>query len=141
MRFTARKGVSARFGDIELGVVEQLEIEDGQDLPHMGNTLYVCGQKQDAISFVAAGARRIDTPSQVEAVAQAEIAMLELSHQGARYRALAFCCKAHTQPSAAGQATIYAFETVERPSIKRFGVSGLAAALLLDALEAHEEAK
>ena len=140
MRFLPRRGVRAAFklpkDALEFGVVDSLTIENGSDVPCMGNTLYVCEEELDSIAFDVLG-----DVSRIEAGTRGR---LELSHEGAAYRAAVVCSDVRGVPGQGGWR--YTFDALERPQIlaparERFGVEGLGAALLLDALERLDEPK
>lgn len=139
MRFLPRQGVRARFDDVDLEQVDELGFDNSRDVPHMGNSLYVCLQEHDVIRFVGAAAPTIAAGQRGE---------LALTHRGAAYRVTAVCAEAGPAPEdrdrEAGERWSFVFDALERPRLtapakERFGVQGLGAALLLDALErAHE---
>ena len=132
--FRARKGVEARFGSIDFGVVEQLDIGEYADPTQFELQYYVFSHqaRQDIV--------RYQTPVDVGPLV-GKVAQLLLSHEGASYRVEAVC--AAQQAGSAGL-TAYVFEAQLQPQItapaqERHGVDNLAAALLLDALDRTDE--
>ena len=132
--FAARRGVEARFGEIEFGVVEQLDIGEYADPTQFELQYYVFSQqaRQDVVRY----------QSPVEAgPLVGKVADLLLTHEGASYRVEAVCV---AQQAASAGLVEYVFEAQLQPEIvaparERHGVDNLAAALLLDALDRGDE--
>jgi len=134
-RFTSRHGVRARFGQVEFGVVKELDVGQYEDPTQMGEQFYVfrVQRRQDVIRW----------QSDVEAAGvRGHIAMLVLrDDQGAEYRVEAACTEHRRLDCGRFQ---YVFEAqvpaMLTPSAReRHGVDDLAAALLLDAVRWDEK--
>jgi len=129
-RFTSRSRVRARFGEVDFGVVEELDVGEYEDPTQLGEQFYVfrVQRRQDVIRW----------QSDVNAASiRGRIAVLVLrDDEGAEYRVEAACTE-HRQLEAAHFQ--YVFEAQLPPTLtasarERHGVHDLAAALLLDAV-------
>jgi hypothetical protein len=132
--FAARQGVEARFGTIEFGVVEQLDIGEYADPTQFELQYYVFSQqaRQDVV--------RYRTPVDAGPLV-GKMADLLLTHEGAAYRVEAVCV---AQQAVSEGLIEYVFEAQLRPEVaapaqERHGVDNLAAALLLDALDRSDD--
>ena len=128
--FAARKQVQARFGELEFGLVESLDIGEYYDPDQLGLQFYVfpIDRRHDVIRWQSG----VDGGELVGQLAP----LLLRSHEGSAYRVEAVCVS--KQPLQHGGFE-YVFEAqlpaeVTAPARERHGVDSLAAALLLDAL-------
>ena len=133
-RFDARSRVRARFGEIDFGVVRELDIGEYEDPTQMGEQFYVfrVQRRHDVIRW----------QSDVDAASiRGRIAVLVLrDDEGAEYRVEAACIELQQLGSAHFR---YVFEAQLPPTLtasacERHGVDDLAAALLLDAVRDDE---
>jgi len=129
-RFTSRDRVRARFGEVDFGVVEALDVGEYEDPTQMGEQFYVfrVQRRQDVIRWQSA----VDAAS-----VRGHIAVLVLrDDEGAEYRAEAACTERRQVGAARYE---YVFEaqlpaTLTASARERHDVDDLAAALLLDAV-------
>ena len=128
-RFTARRGVRARFDCIDFGVVIDLDVGPFA-LLECDLQYYVFSHpaNHDVVRFTARGDF---------AGIEGRLGQLELSHEGARYTVEALCAQVTPHGDRIQR---LAFEAQQEPLVRapareRHGVEDLAAALLLDALE------
>jgi hypothetical protein len=129
-RFESRANVRACFGEVDFGIVEELDVGEYEDPTQMGEQFYVfrIQRRQDVIRWQST----IDAQS-----IRGRIAQLTLyDDQGAGYRVEAACTEHRHLASGRYQ---YVFEAqlpaeITAPARERHGTDDLAAALLLDAL-------
>ena len=134
LRFSPRSRVRARFGEVNFGVVEDLDVGEYEDPTQMGEQFYVfrVQRRQDVIRWQSG----INADS-----IQGHIAELSLrDDEGAAYRVEAVCTEHRRLDATRFQ---YVFEaqlpaTTTAPARERHGVDDLAAALLLDAVRERE---
>jgi hypothetical protein len=134
-RFDARSRVRASFGEVEFGVVQELDVGEYEDPTQMGEQFYIfrVQRRHDVIRW----------QSDVDATAiRGHIAVLVLrDDEGAEYRVEAACTEHRKLEAALFQ---YVFEAQLPPTLtaaarERHGVNDLAAALLLDAVRDDDE--
>ena len=133
-RFSARGNMIARFGEIEFGVVHDLDIGEYYDPTQLGLQFYVfpVDRRQDVVRYQSV----VDAGEVVGRLGR----LLLRSQDGASYRVEAVCAAKQELPQGGFE---YVFEAqlpseATAPAQQRHGVESLAAGLLLDALTAPE---
>lgn len=135
LRFAPRSAVRARFGAVDFGVVEDLDVGQYEDPTQMGEQFYVfrIQRRQDVIRWQS----EVDAPSVPGRIAELSLR----DDEGAEYRVEAACVERRALGATRFQ---YVFEaqlpaTLTASARERHGVDDLAAALLLDAMRKHDD--